>query len=284
MGGGSPNPVVDIVVASYPEYPYITDTRERSNTNPFFVSREFLDFARKHIVPLIDQGVEVNILGHSAGTTSIEALRRATAKIYAKRGLSKQEVADKLGSVVAIGYGNVSAAYSLHAEKQRPEFTTVVFNSLNDEFSQERNPRFNELVPDDHVNGELSINRMSKHSLLVTTHTGSSHMWGNPRRVAGHFYDDSGHTSTLFTHRNNVAPAGAVLALERAVRNAVTRVGNIDPLALIETEAREVPEQKRMYSETNRPSRDVLAIARKSPDSWLARQENERNTDVTRQR
>lgn len=259
LGGASPNPAVDIVVASYP-VPWqwnVMEMNTLSNKNPSHTEGVITGFSRKYIVPLIEQGVPVTLLGHCAGGAMEIAIERSLEKIYRDAGeMTQAEIDSKLKSVVAISYGNISTAHSLQEQEASPRFTSVVFNSLGDTISQNAQ----KLVPDDHVPGTLSVHRMGRNSLLVTTHTGPSLI--NEGNKGPYYNDDpEGHETVMYTHRNSVTPSGSVLVLERAVRNAVTREGSVDPLVLITQEAREVPLQRQTFSAANLLPYEVQAIA-----------------------
>lgn len=220
-------PHTDIVVASYFSDKYTTALRRKINNSTDYVEPAMVDFARKYVKPLIDEGTTVTLLGYSVGTACIESLRRSLIALYREEGVQMQQINSNLSSVVAANYGVVA----INNSTDEPEFTSAVVVSVNDKVTEEFYPGHFHLTRRGRERpGKLSLDNLSDISALITTDTAIAVRLrdDNAELTGEQMIVPDAHHTYFYTTPNNVAPSGAVLSLQRFVRNAVVRRGPVD--------------------------------------------------------
>ena len=258
-----------VIVASYQDITRPVLQTDLTNHDPAYRDPHIVNLVEKHIIPMLDRQVKVTLYGYSAGTIAVENVRRCLQDHYAALGYDKTHIEHALSKVVAITLGTVDASIKLDSpELMGPQFTSVIFNSLDDKVAQKRNPNFDGLKPNNHRDGQLSLTRLSPCALLVTTHTktgalslqtdfsqllsthvGHAHLspyfltplglndsWKNPIPEPQH-----GHARALYTRANTGSPPMGLKLLKCALRNAITREDTLSLSELLSEKKTRLP-------------------------------------------
>lgn len=219
----------DIIILSYESSKFALQQTSLTNAAVDYQRPDVEELTHQIFLPLLESGAQIALFGYSAGSILAENLRRSL--ILANK-------ADQLPSIVSITIGNASVAPRLDVTEgeARPNFTSIVFQSLDDAVTQRRT-QFEGMLPPNHRQGSLSINRLAGNGLLLTSHSAeTTTFWKEDHfHVIKPTKGEEGHNKEFWTRRNAQTPSGVVLALERALGNAVKRKGLIKDVAELVT-------------------------------------------------
>ncbi len=257
----------DVIVASYSSSQRTLDQTPLTNENEDYIDPHAMTLTSSMIMPALDEGKTLTLFGYSAGGILAENIRRSLVILYAERGLNEEMIAQKLRSVVLVSIANVSKApFLAEGEKEKPVFTSVYFRSLDDKVAQRRVPEFASRRPANHKEGGFSITATVGNGLLFTTHsTPQLDIWKvnenkvELKRIGDHQY---AHDKEFFILRNMVSPPGVVLAVERALCNAVTRSRPLDARSLVTLSPVNKPPN---HSVSDRPSMEEIMLSMQLP-------------------
>jgi hypothetical protein len=211
--------LADIIVLSYPSSEGAREQTDLTNNNPDYLRKDAEEVVQQFLLPLIEGKTKLTLFGYSAGSILAENFRRS---------LVQANKADVLPEIVSITIGNVSKTPRLDIteEDAPPNFTHIVFQSLDDEVTWRRTG-FEGTIPEDHELGKASVSPLARNGLLVTSHsTPEGLYWDKSKMELVIITPDPGemgHNKEFFIKRTTGTTPGVPGLFDAAFNCAVAR-------------------------------------------------------------
>lgn len=269
LGGGDPNPEVEILVGSYRSTREVMDLGRKINTLYNYSDDYDEMFLDDVLIPLMEQDIPITFLATSYGAAQAECIRNRLLERF--KYTDRRDLKTKIQNMVLIGIAGVSGP--LNARTRRTDgdmnFTSVYVQNADD-FTGENlvyegehiNLNYRNRVPPFHQPGKLTFERrpvaLGQQNIIAVTATPPGEMtyW---KLSDGYFHLETeregteppaAHWLTYFITRHPDQTPGLVAVIENVLRNAVDRDPSSPPeVADLLMPVSEVPRQKPSFSE-----------------------------------
>ncbi len=209
LGGRRANAQVQIVSVSYKNTADELVNIEKSNINPLeYYSEGAKEFAQKVLKPLLDRGIDVNIMGKSFGPVFAR---------MAINALNDMGIHTEPHQIRAVFTGNVAR---LNFDR-KGESTFIYIEGDNDKRAERLN-RYKAAAPSNH--DKLTITPMDNSALHVLTHVPESITFRKRGQGEVTVTDPQRHTTNLYCTRGRYN-GDQVFVLERVARNMMVQKG-----------------------------------------------------------